>query len=136
MVITLNDNYSWLDGSKTQINYTVKIIEKAIDKPVIGSSFVYNGEEKFRIQESDFYEISGDSFATEPGKYKAVLSLNPNYMWNDSTKADYIINTEIKKISIDIPAIDSTEYIDNGTEQTYKIVADPVCKVTGNKQTN
>lgn len=136
VVITLNDNYSWLDGSKTQINNTVRIIEKAIDKPVIGSSFVYNGEEKFRIQESDFYEISGDSFATEPGKYKAVLSLNPNYMWNDSTKADYIINTEIKKISIDIPAIDSTEYIYNGTEQTYKIVADPVCKVTGNKQTN
>ncbi|MBR5210737.1 MAG: hypothetical protein IKV67_12890 [Paludibacteraceae bacterium] len=134
--ITLKENYSWLDGSKTTINYTVRIIEKAIEKPVISSSFIYNGEEKFRIPESEYYEISGDSFATEPGKYKAVLSLNTNYMWNDSTRADYTINTEIKKISIDIPTADSTEYVYNGAEQTYKITADPICKVTGNKQTN
>ncbi len=134
--ITLKENYSWLDGSKTPINYTVKIVEKAIEKPVISSSFIYNGEEKFRIPESEYYEISGDSFATEPGKYKAVLSLNTNYMWNDSTRADYTINTEIKKISIDIPTADSTEYVYNGAEQTYKITADPICKVTGNKQTN
>lgn len=134
--ITLKENYSWLDGSKTPMNYTVNIIEKAIEKPVVSSSFVYNGEEKFRIPESEYYEISGDSFATEPGKYKAVLSLNPNYMWDDSTKTDYIINTRIKKISIDIPTADSTEYVYNGAEQTYKITADPICKVTGNKQTN
>lgn len=134
--ITLKENYSWLDGSKTPMNYTVNIIEKAIEKPVVSSSFVYNGEEKFRIPESEYYEISGDSFATEPGKYKAVLSLNPNYMWDDSTKTDYIINTRIKKISIDIPTADSTEYVYNGAEQTYKITADPVCKVTGNKQTD
>lgn len=136
VVITLNDEYSWLDGTVTPITYVVKIVEKAIERPIIGSSFTYNGEEKFRIPESDFYEISGDSFAIEPGKYKATLSLNPNYMWDDSTKADYTINIEIKKIAIDIPEADSTEFVYNGTEQTYKIVANPVCKITGNKQTD
>lgn len=136
VVVTLNDDYSWLDGSKTVMTYVVKIIEKAIEKPIIGSSFTYNGEEKFRIPESKYYEISGDSSAIEPGKYKATLSLNPNYMWDDSTKADYIVNIEIKKISIDVPVPDSTEFVYNGAEQTYKIVANPVCKITGNKQTN
>ena len=136
VVVTLNDEYSWLDGSKTAMIYMVKIVEKAIEKPVIASSFTYNGEEKFRIPESNFYEIAGDSFATEPGKYKAILSLNPNYMWEDSTKADYTINIEIKKIAIDIPDADPTEYVYNGTEQTYKMTVDPNCKVTGNKQTN
>lgn len=136
VVVTLNDDYSWLDGSKTVMTYVVKIVEKAIEKPVIASSFTYNGEEKFRIPESDFYEISGDSFATEPGKYKAILALKQNYMWEDSTKADYTINIEIKKIAIDIPEADPTEFVYNGAEQTYKMTVDPICKVTGNKQTN
>lgn len=136
VIVTLNDDYSWLDGSRTTMINTVKIVEKAIEKPIIGSSFTYNGEEKFRIPESDFYEISGDSFATEPGKYKAILSLKPNYMWDDSTKADYILNVEIKKIAIDIPEADPTEFVYNGAEQTYKMTVDPICKVTGNKQTN
>ena len=136
VVVTLNDEYSWLDGSKTAMIYMVKIVEKAIEKPVIASSFTYNGEEKFRIPESNFYEIAGDSFATEPGKYKATLSLKQNYMWEDSTKADYTLNIEIKKIAIEIPEADPTEFVYNGTEQTYKLTADPICKVTENKQTN
>lgn len=134
--ITPNENYTWQDNSKTPMVFTVRIVEKSIEKPVIGSSFTYNGEERFRMPESEYYEISGDSSGIEPGKYKSVLSLKQNYMWSDSTKADLVFNIEIKKISVVIPDADSTAFVYNGTEQTYKIVADPVCKVTGNKQTN
>ncbi len=138
VVVTPKENYSWLDGSKDPMEEIVRIVEKKIDKPVIGQSPVtYNGEELFRIPVSEFYKISGDTFGVEPGKYKTVLSLmDKNYMWSDSTQADLVYNFEISKIKIPIPVSDKTVFTYDGTEKTYKIDADPVCVVTGNKHTD
>lgn len=136
VVVTPSANYTWQNGTKTPYKVDVKIIEKPIDKPVVnGTSFTYNGDEKFRIPSSDYYQISGDTFGVEPKKYKATVSLKPNYMWKDSTKAPLVFNIEIKRIVVDAPLADSTEFVYNGSEQTYKIAASSIYKVANNKHT-
>ncbi len=138
VVVTPNEGFFWLDGSREPYKFTVRIVESFVEKPILRStSFTYNGKtQNFRIPKSEYYTIEGDTAGLEPGKYKATLSLKPNYIWNDSTRADVVFNFDINKIVLKAPAADSTKYQYNGAVQTYKLVVDPICEITGNKQSN
>jgi len=134
VVITLKGEYTWLDGSTTPMELNVKIIEKPIDKPVLGTSDTYDGTEKYQMPLSEFYDIEGDTFGIDPGKYKTILVLKKNYMWSDSTKSNLVYNFEINKIVVDVPASDPTEFVYNGEVKTYKITANPNYTISNNTQ--
>ncbi|MCQ2190551.1 MAG: hypothetical protein MJY63_02770 [Paludibacteraceae bacterium] len=136
VVVRPASGFAWLDNNNQPISENVKIVEAKVDKPIFNSPYTYDyGEVVFSVPENIHYKIYGDTFGIEPGKYKTTLVLEPNYMWNDSTKTDYVINNVVNKRPINIPKSDSTTFVYSGEEQTYKIVVDPNCTVIGNKQT-
>jgi len=137
VTVTPKTGFTWENDRTDPVVEYVAIIAREVEKPVLPEEFTYDGTEKFRIPESEFYEIAGDTAGIEPGMYKATLTLKPNYKWNDQTVSPYDINVKIEKIVYPIPEGDGTEFIYTGEEQTYKIVVnEEICKVTGNKQTN
>lgn len=137
VIVTPKTGFTWENDRTDPVVEYVAIIAREVEKPVLPEEFTYDATEKFRIPESEFYDIAGDTAGIEPGMYKATLTLKPNYKWNDQTVSPYDINVKIDKIVYPIPEGDGTEFVYTGEEQTYKIVVnEEICKVTGNKQTN
>ena len=114
-VATLEDNYTWEDGSTDPIHITWTIDRREIDKPTVYNP-TYTGDELIGVDGSDTYTVENGT-AKKVGTYNATVKLNPNYAWNDGTTDDLVIEWSINPIVIDKPvAIDGLVY--NGETQT------------------
>lgn len=135
--LTLNPSYVWKDGSKDTINLSVKILPILVDKPAVVSNEVTYDSTIYTINVpgNPAYTISGKAIGIEPGTYTTIVSLKPNYAWNDSTTDNQIYQLKIAKIKVAIPSADSTIFYYNRKEQTYTIDENDNYIVEGNNQT-
>lgn len=80
---------------------------------------------------------SNENFTSEkptlPGSYVIKVVIDDEYEW---LRAEKIDTFTIRKISIERPSADKTEFIYNGKEQTYEIPDSVYYTVTGAKQIN
>ncbi|MCQ2188485.1 MAG: hypothetical protein MJZ00_01005 [Paludibacteraceae bacterium] len=134
-----NPGYKWEDIKTSDTLFaTVKINEALVDIPKISpKQFTYNGKSQdFKIPANKGYEITGSTSAVEPGTYKATLTLEPNYLWNDSTSKGIDLYFTINKISVPTPAPDPSTFEYTGKPQEYMLLAHSACKVSNHIQTN
>ena len=141
VTVALKDtaNVSWADGTADNLTYTFVIAKLAIEKPAAdATNFVYNGSEQtYDIAASERYTVSGNK-QTNAGSYSVTVALKDtvNVSWADGTTDNLTYTFVIAKLAIEKPAADATNFVYNGSEQTYDIAASERYTVSGNKQTN
>ena len=120
---------------------TLKITKGKVVAPTADTTeFIYNGQpQTYVLATNDLYTITGDCTQTNAGKYTITLSLNnpEDCEWDTTGNSEDLTYTfEIKRAIVSKPAIDETEFVYNGNEQTYTIAESDLYTVSGNKQTN
>ena len=133
-----SDGYKWETGTKDTVRATVTINKAKVAKPTINMrEFIYNGKDQdFKIPANKGYEITGITHAIEPGTYYDTLTLNSNYMWNDTSDVKVVFDFKINKIKVKAPIEDNSTFTYNGEIQEYKLIADSACIISGSKQKN
>lgn len=124
VTVTLKSGYVWDDKTSEAKTFEVVIKPAKVEKPEMptNSEYTYTGEELgFEIAENDGYSVSGITKAIEPGTYNVEVSLNPNYIWSDSTTKSLTSTIIINKVVVEIPAAIDSIFTYNGEVQTYEI---------------
>lgn len=111
--ISTTGNYaisvSGLTSSNYEISYvdgTLTVSPVIIEIPMPQTNFVYDKREKIGVQNSDNYEIAGDSIGTNAGEYTSIVSLTDiiNTKWSDGTIESKTINWNIQKAPLKVTA--------------------------------
>lgn len=139
VIVSLVDanNYMWSDGTSEDKVYTMIIKKLLIDIPA-NSDFQYNNQEKiYTLAESEYYTTTS---VTDDDKYIVTVSLTDkdNTSWTDGTTDDKVYTFSIVAddlIVVMIPSADNSEYVYNGTEQTYQLTESSYYTISGNVQT-
>ena len=127
------NNYVWVDGTKETVtlSYTVSPIE--VVKPTYKEAFTFNGSnQSIRVFDTDYYTVSGTTFATNANDYAATVRLrSEDYVWIDGGRDDLQISWYILSRSIPVPVSGgSVGY--TGWEQTALITYDRTyCSASG-----
>ncbi|MBQ0156904.1 MAG: leucine-rich repeat domain-containing protein, partial [Bacteroidales bacterium] len=128
----------WSDGSTDDVKVVMTIAKAQVEKPSADATkFIYSGKNQvYSLRDSSIYTIS-NNIQKNAGRYDVTVSLNDakNYEWSDGSVDDLNYNFTINKAQVEIPAVDVTRFIYNGSEQTYKIAANSRYTVEGNKKT-
>ncbi len=135
--LTLNPGYIWEDGTKSVKTLSVKVNSILVKKPTVNSVEVSYDSTVYavKVPESIAYTITGSAVGIEPGTYTTVVTLNPNFMWSDSTTEAITYYLKISKVKVAIPSADSSTFFYNQEEQTYPIEENANYTVEGNNQT-
>ncbi|MCQ2218282.1 MAG: leucine-rich repeat domain-containing protein [Paludibacteraceae bacterium] len=140
--VALNDskNYEWEDGSFEDLSYSFSIAKAQVNEPKADlTKFYYNGKvQTYKITESPLYTAYGTE-QSKIGKYEVLVELNDprNYLWSNGTAEDLIYNfvirsAESEKTSIEIPTIETKNFVYDGTPKSLSIVTNAAYKVSGN----
>ena len=76
-----------------------------VDKPVVLEQYIYDGEEKSPLLESDYYTVSGQVSATDAGDYQLCVSLKDGCVWSDYSRDDIYLDWSIARKEIAEPDI-------------------------------
>ena len=97
---------------------------KVVIPPADSTTFVYNGSLQTYSLSSDttLYSIFGDAHTTA-GKYEVTVSLNNPllYEWEDGSTDPKTYDFTINKSQVEIPLADTSKFVYNGQEQTFRI---------------
>ena len=124
----VNGKINFNDGSLTYNGAGQKYEKAALDSSVTageGGKWTYT------------YAVSSGGTLDAAGLPKTVGTYTVTATYEDSNNIGSKSATlTIKPKTVDIPAVDTTEYTYDGTEKTYNIPTSPYYTVSGNKQTN
>lgn len=139
--VTLNEGYSWKDGTTDPIEFNWSIKALQTEKPVTISNLTYNGQNQTGVKAGTGYNLAGTYTAKNVGSYKAKVLLAEGYEWSDGTtdpltltwsisKADQTVNTKVatksyKFTSLKKKAASFTIGASGQGTVTYKVVKTP-----------
>jgi hypothetical protein len=132
----------WSDRSEEPLVINVEVTPLLIAKPTEGKkTFVYNGEEQTYTaiagDDNTAYYSSLSYTAKDADSYTFQVTLNQptNTRWADGSIEDISFTFTIEKLSIAIPAEDTSSFYYTGEAQTYHIEENKYYQVTNNVQT-
>ncbi len=138
LIVKLDDpaNYEWADGTVANIEVSYTIAHKKVNEPTVKGTYTYNkAEQTLQLNgyDADYMSITGNK-ATNAGNYEAIITLNPNYVWENG--ADGRIAWSIAKVVVTRPDAIEDEFVYNFEEQTYDLPTSDYYTISGNKATN
>ena len=108
---------------------TAKTVNAAVSNLVPGDTMA-----EFSLTYASVTEEHKSNFGTDAGSYTAIVTGlgNDNYVLKESVAQSGALGWEIKTNKVDKPAADATQFIYNGSTQTYSVAENPRYTVTGN----
>lgn len=110
--------YTWEDSTTTDvvINWTVERyrLPSTSSNPYQKTAITYDGSKKYLLTTTNLSGYvntqvwSGETTATDAGKYTAYVEPAENYCWNDSTTTKKAVEWEISPAQISAPAVDTS----------------------------
>ena len=87
-----------------EIATTFNIVDlKEIPLPKAKEGLEYNGEEQEGVAAGEGYTLSGTASATRVGSYVVTAVLEKGYVWENGSKADYVIEWALAPKKIPVP---------------------------------
>lgn len=139
-----NDNYTLKNG--TGLTHSWSIDKAVVSFTVTGNSHTYDGDAKTAAvtQDAGQAQIPEDGFnvtyggavsQTEAGTYDITVTItNSNFCFEGGNDTMVIGELTIGEQTVEIPTEDDTEFVYNGSEQTYAIAESKLYTVEGNVQ--
>lgn len=139
-----NANYTLTNG--TNLTHSWSIGKAVVSFTVSGNSHTYDGEPKTAVvtQDAGQAQIPEDGFnvtyggavsQTEAGTYDITVTItNSNFCFEGGNDTMVIGELTIGEQTVEIPTEDDTEFVYNGSEQTYAIAESKLYTVEGNVQ--
>ena len=139
-----NANYTLTNG--TDLTHSWSIGKAVVSFSVSGNSHTYDGEPKTAVVTQDAgqtqipaggYEVKygGAENQTEAGTYDITVTImNNNFCFEGGKDSMVVGQLTIGEQAVTIPAADDTEFVYNGSEQTYAIAESELYTVEGNVQ--
>lgn len=139
-----NDNYTLKNGAG--LTHSWSIGKAVVSFTVSGNSHTYDGEPKIAVVTQDEgqtqipaggYEVKygGAVSQTEAGTYDITVTImNNNFCFEGGKDSMVVGQLTIGEQAVTIPAADDTEFVYNGSEQTYAIAESELYTVEGNVQ--
>ena len=123
---TLQDGYTWLDGTSEEVEVTLIIEPKKVSKPSeLAVTKEYTGEEitnGYEIPEGVMMSNDSVESGTNVGIYKATYKPTSNYVWEDGTDEAITITLNITPKLLTIPTLDSNTYAYTGKDITPTVL--------------
>ena len=134
------------EGESSETVYEIdipwNISGKVVAKPTAVSSLVYNGENQVGVinsSDSAYYDLSGVLNATNAGEYVSYATLKDpeSYVWVGEAvgKSQIEIRWRIESKKVNLPTLEATSFVYDGTEKEVKIVTpdfEDYCTISGN----
>lgn len=139
-----NNNYTLTNGAG--LTHSWSIGKAVVSFTVSGNSHTYDGEPKIAVVTQDEgqtqipaggYEVKygGAVSQTEAGTYDITVTImNNNFCFEGGKDSMVVGQLTIGEQAVTIPAADDTEFVYNGSEQTYAIAESELYTVEGNVQ--
>lgn len=139
-----NANYTLTNG--TDLTHSWSIGKAVVSFSVSGNSHTYDGDPKTAEVTQDEgqtqipaggYEVKygGAVSQTEAGTYDITVTImNNNFCFEGGKDSMVVGQLTIGEQAVTIPAADDTEFVYNGSEQTYAIAESELYTVEGNVQ--
>lgn len=139
-----NANYTLANG--TGLTHSWSIGKAVVSFTVSGDSHTYDGDPKTAVvtQDAGQAQIPEDGFnvtyggavsQTEAGTYDITVTItNSNFCFEGGNDTMVIGELTIGEQTVEIPTADDTEFVYNGSEQTYAIAESKLYTVEGNVQ--
>lgn len=139
-----NANYTLTNGAG--LTHSWSIGKAVVSFTVSGNSHTYDGEPKTATVTQDAgqtqipaggYEVKygGAVSQTEAGTYDITVTImNNNFCFEGGKDSMVVGQLTIGEQAVTIPAADDTEFVYNGSEQTYAIAESELYTVEGNVQ--
>lgn len=139
-----NANYTLTNG--TDLTHSWSIGKAVVSFTVSGNSHTYDGDPKTAVVTQDAgqtqipaggYEVKygGEASQTAAGTYDITVTItNSNFCFEGGNDTMVIGELTIGEQTVEIPTEDDTEFVYNGSEQTYAIAESKLYTVEGNVQ--